>query len=1116
MTASFAAFLGLSLVALLFGVAAATERFGTSSRMGPKFRHGAYTLGLGVYCSSWTFYGAVGTAVSEGWNYLPIYLAPVFLLLAAPRFLERLSRAVQEERASTISDFIAARFGHDPGVARIITVIALCGTVPYIALQLRGMGTAIAALSGRDLAVPVMVTAAGGLSLFAILFGARRYEISGRSEGLVFSIALESVIKLVALGLVGAYAVYVLAKAGPADLGRAGSVLGEQFGPSHVTIETFTVALVSAFAVLVLPRQFYMGLAEAHSPRDLPRARFGLSLYLLVMAALIVPIALAGLAALPPGVAPDSFVLLLPAREGADAIAIAALLGGLSSGAAMVIVDATALSTMVSNDLIFPAVVRNEGAAGAGDLGRKMLVVRRLAIVGVVGLALAWALLVDPARSLASIGLVAFSAMVQFVPHLLLAVAAPGRDPVAARASLLTGLSLWLYTLALPPIMPAWLVSALQGTITDPSRLLGIGHASPLVHGVGWSLAANLAVLALAMARQSRAPRMPRLVLVDRAVGNLGDLAGLAARFIGEERALAAFPRERHANPVDRQSARLAQDLIGGVVGASSARALVASALAGGRMNLEDVTRLLDEGGQSLSFSRQLLAATFENLQSGVSVIDGELNLVAWNTRYVDLFGYPPGLVRVGVPIATLIRYNVERGDFAGTVEEEVEKRLRHLRARRSYASERVRRDGRVIKSVGGPMPGGGYLTSFTDITEEAAVRAELERTLDELEQRVNDRTSELSEANRRLADATREKTRFLAAASHDLLQPLHAARLFASALDRNLEGNAKVLAARVDRSIVAAEALLRALLDISKLDAGGIQPDPEPVPLAPLIADIAENMRPLAEEKGITLRIGSLVGTVDTDPGLLRSVLQNLVANAVRYTVEGGVIIGVRRRGAFLRIDVYDTGVGIPPDKQRDIFSEFTRLGSVEAEGLGLGLAIVERIARLIGARIEVRSVEGRGSRFSVLLPAAACSTDVPPDPNADKADVGGRPRGALKVLVVDNEPDIVEATVALLEGMGHHAIGAAGTAQALEKIHAVDVLLADYHLDGGEDGLRLIDQARSRNPTLATALITAESGADLRNRLRMRRVPLFVKPADPAAIEAFLAGVSGGEIEP
>ncbi|NML92181.1 PAS-domain containing protein [Novosphingobium olei] len=1113
MSATLAALLALLLIAVLFAVAAGVETFAPQMRARPRLRHAAYTLGLGVYCSSWTFYGAVGSAVREGWNYLPIYIAPCLVMLLSPAFLRRLADAVHAERATTISDFIAARFGHDPGIARLVTVIALCGIVPYGALQLRSIGSAFVVVTGQDAALPVMVAASLVLALFAILFGTRRYEVAGRNEGLLFSIAIESAIKLVALVLVGIAAFAVLRDAGPLQRTAAFDVLATRFAPEHLSLEFAVIGLISALAVLVLPRQFFMALAEAQQPSDLPRARFGLAAYVAIMAALIVPIAAAGLVALPNSASPDLFVLELPEAVGTHWITVAALLGGLSSAAAMVIVDATALATMVSNDLIFPAVLRSEGdgedAGRAGALGRRMLLVRRLAILGIVGLSLAWALLLPARNSLASIGLVAFAAMAQFTPHLVLGTLRNGRDPVAGRVSLAAGFALWLWTLALPPILPpAWL-AALEGTVLDPLRLFGIGHATPLVHGVVWSLAANLALLSALSARRRGSFVAPRLARGQRPVRNVGELRALAARFIGEEAAVAAFPPAVGADPVDRSAARHAQDLIAAVVGASSARALVASALVGGQLGIEDVTRLLDEGGQSLRFSRQLLAASFENLPSGISVIDADLALVAWNERYVAMFGYPPGLVRVGVPVADLIRHNVRRGGFPGDVEAQVERRLERLRARQPYISERIRQDGRVIKSVGGPMPGGGYLTSFTDVTEEAATRAELRRTLDDMEGRVAERTEALSQANRRLAEATREKTRFLAAASHDLLQPLHAARLFATALQRQVGEAQRPLVARVDRSIVAAEDLLRALLDISKLDAGGITPSPEPVALGPLLRDIAEGMRPLAEEKGLSLTLASAQGWAMTDPGLLRSVLQNLLSNAVRYTASGGIVVGVRRRGPRWRIDVVDSGVGIPTEQQQAIFSEFTRLGAVEAEGLGLGLAIVERIARLLGLDLDLASHPGRGSRFSVSLPALAPTSEMAALPPGDGPALPAHHADPLRVLVVDNDPAIVEATTALLSSSGHRVVAASNIAEALALAGEVDAALIDYSLDHGEDGLALITRLRRRHPSLPVALVTAESDPALRRKAERRSIAFFAKPVDPAALEGFLASV-------
>jgi Na+/proline symporter/signal transduction histidine kinase len=815
--------LPLALVLALFAVAAIVEARATRIGRHVALRRWTYTLALGVYCSSWTFYGAVGSVVRDGWNYLPIYLAPILLLVAAPRFLRRLTQAVAQEQSTTVSDFIAARFGHDIVVARLVTVTALLGTIPYVALQLRSIGSAVGLLSGGGIAVPVMIGAALLLALFAVLFGARRFELTGRSEGLVYAIGLDSLFKILALAAVAVLAGVLLAGDTPANIARGTAQLGEQFRPGNLSIETGVIFLISATAIIALPRQFYMGLVEAREPDDLVRARWGLAAYIAAMALLVLPIALAGVVRIDGG-EPDFFVLQLPASVGNGFVVALALLGGVGAAASMAVVDTTALATMVSNDLVFPSVLGRDSEHQSGRIGRRMLAVRRFAILSIMLLALAWALLVSPGNSLASIGLIAFAAMAQFAPHLVLATQGGGRDPLAARASLSAGLALWLYTLALPPILPAqWLV-ALSGGLFDPLRLFGIGSASPLVHGVFWSLGCNMAVHALLAARGMGAPALPRFLRGQRQVTNRGELVELTASFVGRERAEAELADGDLAAPIDRASARRAYELIARVVGSSSARALVASALAGGTMRLAEVTRLLDEGGQSLRFSRQLLAATFENIDAGISVVDAEMNLVAWNSRYQDIFDYPPGLLRVGVPIADLIRHNARRGDFgAGDTEFHVAKRLEHMNRGQEHSFERRRNDGRVIKTVGGPMPGGGYVMSFTDITGEARMREELKRTLEELEHRVADRTQELSAANRRLAEADRDKTRFLAAASHDLLQPLHAARLFTAALEREAGEGGKPLVGRVEESIRAAEDLLRALLDISRLDAGGV-----------------------------------------------------------------------------------------------------------------------------------------------------------------------------------------------------------------------------------------------------------------------------------------------------
>lgn len=1067
-----------------------------------RWRASAYALGLGVYCTSWTFYGAVGSAAYDGWSYLPIYLGPALLFLLAPRLLVRIAEAAREEGATSVSDLIGARFGRSRGLAALVTVTATLGVIPYIALQLRSIGQAFALVSGSGHAFVAMLTAALLLALFALLFGTRRFDRAGRNEGLLYATAAESVFKLLALAAVAGLALTLLLAAPGA--GRTSvAALGRLFAPERFAGETLVIAALAMAAVLALPRQFYIGVIEARSPADISRARWPFIGYLLAMALLVPPIAIAGLALVPATVPPDAYVLALPLTAGMPSLALLAALGGFSAATAMVVVETIALATMISNDLIAPLVLRQARLASQPDLGGLLLRVRRASVVVVIGMALAWAQAVPADYRLASIGHIAFAAMAQFAPLLLLAAQRRHGDALAAIAALATGLVLWLYTLALPPILPPALLAALAGSPIDPRHLLGIGAMSPLVHGVVWSLGANLAVFALLSARGIGAS-LPRLPLRQR-VGTVHDMAGLIAftgRFVGQERAATTFAGSAADAPVGAAEARRAERLIAGVVGAPSARALVASALAGERLGPEDVARMLDASGQSLQFSKSLLAATLENIDPGVSVIDDDLRLIAWNSRYIELFDYPPGMVRVGTPVADLIRFNAERGDCGpGEIEAHVSRRLAHLRRGASHSFERTRWDGRVLKTVGGPMPGGGYVMCFTDITAEAQARAGLERARAELETRVAERTAALRRLNADLAAATRDKTRFLAAASHDLLQPLHAARLFAGALDHS--GPDAPIVARVEQSIGAAEELLRALLDISKLDAGGVVPAIQPVALAPLLADVVASFRPIAEEAGLALRLGPAAGAVLADPVLLRSIVQNFVSNAVRYTGTGGVLVGVRPAGACLRICVVDTGPGIPEDKQAAIFREFERLGTSGTSGVGLGLAIVERSARLIGGTIGLRSRIDRGSMFSIALPRAEAPSVLPSLPPATALP----PVAARHVLVVDDRNEIREAARLLLERAGHRVCLAATAAEAMAAVAQAEVALVDFHLGEGPDGIDLIGQLRAARPGLRAALVTADTEEATRARAAAASIPLIAKPVQPAALLAWLA---------
>jgi len=490
-----------------------------------------------------------------------------------------------------------------------------------------------------------------------------------------------------------------------------------------------------------------------------------------------------------------------------------------------------------------------------------------------------------------------------------------------------------------------------------------------------------------------------------------------------------------------------------------------------------------------------------------VSVIDADLRLVAWNPRYVEMFDYPEGYVVVGRSIADLIRYNAER-EGVGDIAAHVGRRVAHLARGTPHSFERQRPSGRWIKMVGRPMPGGGYVQSFTDITAEKEAQADLEA-------RVVARTHDLARSNHMLDEAravaetaTRDKTRFLAAASHDLLQPLHAARLFCAALDEGKAPHQAELVRAIDGAIGSADTLLRALLDVSRLDAGGVVPKVERFALGALIEELVVQFRPLAGERGLVLAAHPGAFSVATDRSLLRSILQNFLSNAVRYSADGRIWIGARRRGGDVLIEVRDAGPGIAAGDRERIFEEFERLESKGSAGggVGLGLAIVRRIARLLGVAVELRSALGRGTTFAVRVPLAPAGLDVAlPTPSAMRALVPG-----LRVLCLDNDATILAALDAALRARRCVPLLAATVAEAMELAadEEPDVALVDYHLDEAEDGLDVVARLRAMTPAPAIALVTADRAVV--EDVRCAGLVVLTKPVVPADLWRFIEEAS------
>ncbi|GAB2629264.1 hybrid sensor histidine kinase/response regulator [Novilysobacter erysipheiresistens] len=1110
-------------------------------------RPAVYSLALAVYCSSWTFYGAVGTAARTGLGFLPIYLGPLLLLLFGWRLLERLVLISDEQRITSIADFLSSRYGRAPGLAALVSLLALVAAIPYVALQFKAVADSIQVLAGTPapansslLADPALYTALL-LAVFSILFGTRRIDATEHHHGMVLAVALESLVKLVAFVAIGIFALMHLPGVG--DFGERIVQAADEVTRPGMPVGFVAQTLLAFTALVCLPRQFHVAVVECQSAADLRVARWFFGGYLALISVMVVPIALAGAAVLGgSGVSPDTYVLALPLALDKGALALIVYIGGFSAATGMVIVTSVALATMVSNDLIVPALLRTGALRQtAPGIDRQVLWVRRATILGLALMAYAYAR-GSVGGSLADHGLLAFAAVAQFAPALIGGLYWRGASRAGALAGLAAGAVMWAYTLLLPTLAVAgwfdtgWVERGLLGASwLRPRQLFGLIGWDPLTHGVFWSLLFNVGAFVYISARQR-----PRLHDQLRAApfldpyakrpplgpggwaGNVrgGELLALAERIVGERHARRAFEdyarQQGHAwqpdQPADRALAQFTERLLSAAIGSASARLTLTTALRGSGMELGEVVALLDEANQELRFNRQVLATTLENISQGVSVVDAGMRLVAWNRRYQELFEYPDGMLYVGRPVADLLRWNAERGEMGeGDIDAQVQRRIDHLGAGAPHVFERVRSSGQVIEMRGRPLDGGGYVTSYSDITDYKRVEQALRDSNETLEQRVEQRTREAE-------DAQQSKTRFLAAVSHDLLQPLNAARLFTSALRESDEsGEQARLAERVDASLRTAEDLLDGLLDVSRLDAGALRPEIIDFDVNAVLRELAAQHAPIAASRGLQLRVRTPANPliVRTDRRLLRRALQNFLANALRYTRDGGALIAARVREGAVELQVWDTGPGISPHHLGQIFEEFRRFdhpGRGE-RGLGLGLSICQRIARTLDHPLGVRSRIGVGSVFAITVPFGRASFSDLAAPAATEPRFADSLAG-LRVLCIDNDREILEGMRALLTRWKAVTLVAATTDEAIAVLDALgpgeapDVALVDYHLHDRLDGLGIIDLLRERlGPDLPAALLTGDGSDALKHAARAHRCLVLTKPVKPASLRAFLA---------
>jgi Na+/proline symporter/signal transduction histidine kinase/ActR/RegA family two-component response regulator len=1150
--------IALGYVGVLFAIAAYGDR-SAGLRRGA-IRPYIYALAIAVYCTSWTFYGSVGLAASAGYYFLAIYLGPILLIGLGWPLVRRIVSISKAQNITSIADFLSARYGKNQLLGGLVAVIAVIGIVPYISLQLKAVSLSLGVLAPLGVDAGMLETPFGdmplfvaiAMAIFAMLFGTRHADATEHQDGLVLSIAAESVVKLVAFIAVGTLITFYF-MGGPTELfARAASdqSISSLFTTMPDAGRFMTMTLLAMCAIILLPRQFHLTVVENTAIGDVKKAAWMFPLYLVAINIFVIPIAIAGMIAFRgQPVDGDTFVLALPVAQGESLLAMIAFIGGLSAATAMVIVETVALSIMVCNSIVLPLLLRSDNRSmWQDDFSGRILQIRRAAIGVVVVLAYLYYLMIGNSAALAQTGLVSFAAIAQFAPAFFIGLIWSRGNAKGAMTGLLAGFAIWAYTLLMPLFADAGFVSPTilsqgPGGIDwlRPRALFG-SDMDPLTHGVVWSMTVNTVVYAAVSLLTSSDPleRMQAQAFVVNNNANatsasrprsgsvtIRQLHATVERYLGKARAKRSFD-EFHASKggapnlraqADSETLRFAERLLASAIGTASARVVMALLLQRSEEHSRGAMRLLDDASDAIVYNRDLLQSAIDHVEQGIAVFDHDLALVCWNTQFRKLLSLPAGLGKVGVPLNDVLAELHESFEYDGRALADAHTQVLRLMAMQTDPFQITRPGGSVVIEVrSNAMPDDGRVLTFTDITERAHAAQALERRVSERTQELTTLNSQLEDARARAVEANVGKTRFIAAASHDILQPLNAARLFTSSLiDRTGQTSNGELVRNVDQSLEAVEEILSALLDISKLDAGAIHPDITRVAIGDLLGQLRTEFSLAAEDKGLTLTIMPSSQVVMSDRRLLRRILQNLLSNAIKYTSQGKVLMGCRRRNGKVIVQVFDTGPGIPANKQSLIYREFERLDhkDTSVSGLGLGLSIVERMTRVLDHPLDLHSAPGKGCLFQLELPLAR-SQDLPIETRPATATVRAGKLTGLSLLVVDNEPAIIEGMRRLLEGWGCKVDSVTSPAAARElftqpgyKASPYDMVLMDYHLNQ-DNGLQLITELRSlARIRFPAALITAERSADVQQAAEEIGVVYMRKPVRPAILRNVLATV-------
>lgn len=937
-----------------------------------------YSLSLAVYCTSWTFYGSVGKAANSGLSFLTIYIGPTLIAALWWIILRKMVYISKENRITTISDFIASRYGKSLSLSTLVTFVAVIGITPYLGLQLKAIMTAISMVSGRHEGSQF---AGWSISLllgvFAVMFGARRLDASERHGGLVFAVAFESAIKLVAFLAVGIFVTYGLYDGFGDIFGRIKSSSYAslmQLGPgSEVSfLEWTSLTFLSMMAVMFLPRQFHVAVVENYSPEHIRKAQWLFPLYLFLINIFVLPIAYGGLLTSDITSSADYYVLSIPMHYGHKILTIAAFIGGFSAATAMIIVESVALSTMVTNSFVVPTLW---DLSAIRNLHAVILNIKRLVIIGLVLLGYLFAVSIGEFYSLVDIGLKSFEAVTIFAPSILLGLYWKGGNRKGATAGIIAGFSVWIYTLLIPALMRAGIIApggmleaVFNSRLLNPTALFGLAGLDRWSHSLFWGLLLNTGcyVGVSLFTKQSDAEMRQSIIFVDsysplqfphsQRPLTIVEIEDILGQYLGPAEAREAIDGFMRKNKLERTTMSTewllklrqeAEQMLSGALGPTISTLVFQERVLLTHEETVRVSNSIRQISRSLTLSRQELAEAnrqlamlkefseniIESLPLGVATLDESLRVKYWNH---------------GMEMITGVEKSDALNSEASTLLTCLEPRLFSPELREGEITCKRNFDPPIIlKGYMSRLTGAqkGFVLVLEDITEKKKIEEELFR-------------------------ATKHASvgRLAAGVAHEIGNPL--ASISSLVQEMQTEEPSpfiKTSLVTINEHVHRIARIVRNLGDFARL----YPRQKVPTSLRGILENTINLVRYDRHFKKIEIRTDVReTQQIRIDPDQIQQVFLNLVLNARDAMPDGGKLdISVKQSNGYVEMVFADTGTGIDVEAREKLFDPFFSTKG-PTKGTGLGLSICYSIIKDHGGTIEIESEKNKGAKFMIRIP--------------------------------------------------------------------------------------------------------------------------------------------------